>query len=248
MSADLYTPSDLEKAKFKDYRVAVLMPSYGYPHVDTTRCLVNMTGYSWHHGLRVMQMATVERLTIHWAREALAREAMSWTSGLTWEKFTHFLWVDDDHLFQPDALVRLARNGHLEMVSAVYYRRTGPCLPCAMLHGGDPDNEYIHRPLVDIPNSGLYEVDAIGFGFCLMRADVLTKVPPSCFIVNTTFGEDIVFCREARKRGVRIFIDGSLKIGHIGPNSRISEDTHKEWMKGNEQPLDNFAVAPFKEV
>jgi hypothetical protein len=245
---DLYVPTEQERQAFESYRVAVLMPSYGYPCVDTMRCLVNVVGYSWYHGLRVLQMGSIERITIHWARENLAREVLNWKGGLTGEPFTHLLWVDDDHLFQPDSLVRLARNAHLDMVSAVYYRRTGPCLPCAMMHCNDPNNEYLHRPLVGIPDGFLYEVDAIGFGFCLMRAEVLERVPPECFIVNTTYGEDVVYCREARKRGVRIFIDGSLKIGHIGPPSRITEDTHRAWVAGNRYTLEPSALSPFKEV
>jgi hypothetical protein len=66
---------------------------------------------------------------------------------------------------------------------------------------------------------GYGPVEAVGFGFCLIKCSVLKsmfKRYKSIFEPKWGVGEDIAFCIRAKKCGYKIFIDRDIKLGHIG--------------------------------
>jgi hypothetical protein len=228
-----YVPTVADVRRYQDMAVVIMTPCGGYEsHGKFMQSVVNMVAYSWMHGLRVYQMGITQRTVVDWARNDLARLARDNRNEYTGEKFTHVLWLDDDHVFNPDLAVYLAALGDLDMVSALYYGRADQHLPVVYVKGNDTEDEYKHYPLVMVPDA-LVEVDAVGFGALLMRRDVLDTVPEPYFTIDYRAGEDIAFCRHAKKCGVKIWLDGRYKLGHIGPPRTITVLDYKRFLEEN---------------
>lgn len=229
----MYKPTSDDRETYKDMSVVIATPCKDN-ELPTKFCadVVNMTAYSWLHGLKVYQMATTERMIIHWARNDLAERCLEHVCEYTGEPFTHILWLDDDHVFTPDLLVYLARHRDLDIVSALYFGR-GKHLPVAYVKDFNKD-KYKHFPLVVAPNS-LCEVDAVGFGGLLMRIDILKRLKKPWFSFNHDAGEDIYFCVHAKEQGVRIHLEGSFIMGHIAEPRIITGADNAQYMKDNEE-------------
>lgn len=231
----LYQPSKQDKKQYKNMSVVILTPCRdNETAIRFTKSVVNLVAYSWMHGLKVYQMGCTERMVVHWARNDLAKIAQSKLNEYTGKRFTHLLWLDDDHVFNPDMLVYLARHDK-DMVSALYFGRAGKHLPVAYVKDRS-DDPYKHFPLIEPPKQ-LCEVDAVGFGAMLMKREVLDAFEYPWFDFKNA-GEDITFCVRAKQAGKKVYLDGSYVLGHIGDPAIVTEATYNEYM---EQHADEYA-------
>lgn len=224
-------------SKYRDMRVVALSPIM-YPEAKFLRCAVNMVAYSWANGLMVEEIGITEREVVDWARNNLARAALEGKGNISGLPFTHLLWMDSDHVFNPDLACRLAghfQDPNIDMVSALYYGRTEPYGPIAYVRDFS-GNEHKHFPIVEVPAT-ICEVDAIGFGACMIKREVFERVPEPWFTVDWKAGEDIAFCAKAKKHGVRIFVDGAYKLGHIGTAPIITEKTYLQYQQEHPEVL-----------
>lgn len=66
---------------------------------------------------------------------------------------------------------------------------------------------------------GVFEVGAVGAGFLAINKQVIEKMqcrPFNTITVNGFLqGEDISFCYKAMELGFKVWIDSSIRIGHI---------------------------------
>lgn len=220
-------------------RVVILSPIL-HSEPRWWKSVVNMVAYSWHHGIRVEEMGITERDVVDWARNNLAKAALEKRSDFDGQPYTHFLWLDSDHIFNPDMLVHLMKRieplPKPAMLSALYFGRKPPFLPVAYVKDKNPD-PHKHYPLVGVPNS-IARLDAVGFGALLMEREVMERVPEPWFTIDWRAGEDIAFCVKARAYGVKIFVDGTYRLGHIGEPQIVTEATYQQYLK--EHP-DEFA-------
>lgn len=232
----LYTPSTEDRALYERMSVVIVTPCGSHSNsFRFTRCLANMIAYSWQHGLKVGQFGGTERMVVHWARNSLALQAKDLVDERTGEKYTHILWLDDDQTFNPDLLCYLAKSGDKDIVSALYYsREEGKPYPVVYVRNDNGDM-YQHYTLM-IPPETLCEVDAVGFGACLMRREILDVVPSPWFRFNGC-GEDIYFCAHARQAGFKVWLDGRYKIGHVGDPRIITVKDYDEFMAQNKEAL-----------
>lgn len=227
----LYLPSRAAIEEWADYSIVILTPCKDYEvPARFAKSVANLIAYSWLHGLKVYQMGVTERMVVHWARNDLARQALDRINEYTGKPFSHFLWIDDDSVFNPDMACYLAQHGDLDVVSALYFGRTQH-LPVVYVKDGS-DDPYKHYPLIDVPTN-LCEVDAVGFGACLTRRETFERLPSPWFSFHGA-GEDIYFCVEARKRGIRIWCDGTYRLGHIGDPQIVTEATYHHYMAENQ--------------
>lgn len=224
-----------ELALFRSMRVAVLSPIF---HVEPqwVRATVNAVAYSWQHGLRVEEMGIIERTVVHWARNELVRAALEHNSPFDNKPYTHFMWLDADHIFNNDLICQLARHmvlPEVDMVSALYFGRCEPHLPIAYVQDTNP-NPYTHYPLIEVPNC-LCEVDAVGFGAILTKRECFEKVADPWFMMQgkngEAIGEDMCFCVHAKQEGFRIFLDGQYKLGHFGEKKIVTEKSYKTYVE-----------------
>lgn len=122
---------------------------------------------------------------------------------------THILFIDDDMVVPPNGLMRLLSH-NLPIVGGLYFARTEPHLPIVYRHvSGNqwvPVTEYVH---------GLQEVDAIGFGFCLVKKEVFQRMERPWFEFSDRMGEDMYFCARAKQLGYKIHLDGDIRCKHL---------------------------------
>lgn len=225
-----YTPE--ERAHFASMRVMILCPcSYHYPRF--WQSVINMTAYSWGHGLRVEEMGIMERVVVHWAREDLAEQALLLKSRIDGSEITHFLWLDADHIFQADLCLELARWDK-DAVSAIYIHRSqDKPKPVVYTKKKSDETGTIYHSILSIPH-GLFKVDGFGFGAVLMKKDVFDRIPRPWFKDCVAGGEDLQFCRKAREAGVELWADGRYWLAHLGDPEIFSIKTYENWIAKQE--------------
>lgn len=144
-------------------------------------------------------------------RQELVLEAMQ--AGCS-----HILFIDTDMRFPKDAVERLMAHDK-PIVAANYATRRMPVKTVAFKTEGAWDCVYTTDDSV-----GLEPVSAVGMGLMLIKREVFEKLTLPWFIIGYSpktaefSGEDIFFCRQARKAGYDILIDHDLskEVKHIG--------------------------------
>ncbi len=134
------------------------------------------------------------------------------------------LWIDTDMRFPKEGLHMLLRH-QKPIIGCNYVSRRPPFRFTA----ATPDERILETKPGQI---GIEEAGHIGFGFCLtdlaVYGDPTSSAQEPMFKFEwywneeqkrwTVIGEDVSFCREARARGYKVFVDHHLSsaIGHIG--------------------------------
>ncbi len=159
---------------------------------------------------------------------------------------THLLMMDTDQTYPPDTIDKLlahARNG-LDIVCGKVHRRYAPFDPI-LLRGEATkltmvsDEEWTKNPLI--------EVDATGGACMMLNTRIFKEMETPWFedkfydkvewdgsIQKRPIGEDIGFFLKAKKLGYKVFVDTTIKIGHLGL-LEITEEVyflHKALNKG----------------
>ena len=151
---------------------------------------------------------------IYDARNKLAAQAIE-------SEADYILWLDSDMTFKPDTLIRLLKDiedNNLDIVSALYFRRSHPYSPVAFSKFDFVDNEAVFENYTG-ELSGLHKVEGVGFGCLLMDAQVVFDVfgkYGDCFSPIAKVGEDLSFLWKARQFGYETYLDCDIKCGHVG--------------------------------
>jgi GT2 family glycosyltransferase len=134
---------------------------------------------------------------------------------------THLLNIDCDMIFPPDAAEKLLKAD--KDIVGVNYRQRGNHLDQDTAYSTVkfPGEKGEYRMVLqeDFPKE-LFECAAVGLGLTLINMKVFDKLPFPWF--HTTENkdihstEDIVFCREAREKGFKVWCDPTIRMGHIG--------------------------------
>lgn len=150
------------------------------------------------------------------------------------------IFIDDDMTWQPDAISRLVRTHRehgLDMVGGLCFQRGDPYQPTLYMREKPNEGNYVF--LEDWEDGAVVEVDATGMAFVLITKRLLEAIagefpppdirskgrPPAYFRWDEKgFGEDLTFCQDVKKAGGHIFVDTSIKLGHIGEQT-ITEET-----------------------
>lgn len=182
-------------------------------------------------GLRALEAAgyPVRRVfaqtDIGHARSTLASRALH-------DGFEEILWIDSDIVFDANDVDKL-RAHDAPIVGGVYAVKGNRRLALVPLSKGE---------IVLGESGGLLEVRYLGTGFMLTRRTVYDTIRrhhdlPSCsgnppvvpyFRSVLTedpalgpgvhyLGEDYSFCQRARAAGLGVWVDTSIRLGHIGP-------------------------------
>ena len=130
----------------------------------------------------------------------------------------YILFLDSDMRFPSDVIVSLMRH-NLDIVAANYATRRLPVKTVAFKNF--QKLEYVTS---DSSKTGLEEVDAVGMGCMLIKANVFRTMAEPWFQIGYSpdwkafVGEDMYFCREAQKVGFKVYIDHdvSKQVRHIG--------------------------------
>jgi hypothetical protein len=144
-------------------------------------------------------------------REGLVHAARSW--GADW-----ILWLDADHTFPNDTLLRLLAHDR-DVAACNYARRAGATEPVAQ-----KDGQLVQTTEALARSNALDPCDATGLGVCLMRASVFDRLEPPYFQLELKpdgsgyVSEDFTLFKRLKAAGIEARIDHGLswKIGHIG--------------------------------
>src|SRR5258708_1445831 len=170
-------------------------------------------------------------LFVPYARENLANMALKYECD-------YLFSIDDDMLAPPDLFYRLVKHD-VDIVAALAFTRNPPYNPviCTSFNGFDPvtkQNFYTHSTVKNYPRNTLVECDSVGFGAVLIKTAVFRGIPEPRFMSSNPSGEDVLFCTKAKEKGFRVFMDTSIKLGHLGDSVVITEGYADEFNKMDE--------------
>lgn len=200
-------------------KVALCIPSLGNPAAAFVSSLARMIVST----LKTIPALEIETFVAHGSILVEARTCLfDWARDWGAERI---LWLDNDHTFPPEALVKLLVR-RVAMVGANYPRRHADRVPTALRRGADGGWELVETTAAKVADDALEEVDRIGFGLLLMDiATVLAALGDDLyplFEMRSTpdgrfEGEDWLLCDRLRMRGVPIHVDHALsaQTGHI---------------------------------
>lgn len=164
---------------------------------------------------------------IYDARNQMAKRAVK-------EGFDRILWLDSDMSFEPDFMERLSArlDEGLEYVSGLYFTRKAPVRPVLYKECGYFEKDGEVSPLAiwydDYPRDTLFQVEATGFGGVMMTTDLVKRVGEKFglpFAPMLGFGEDLSFCGRVSQIGGTMWVDSTVKMGHVGLGT-ITEDVY----------------------
>lgn len=132
----------------------------------------------------------------------------------------YVLWIDSDHIFtieNVDNLIKTLNEHNLECLSAGYFVRDGSK---TFAHGRfNADRSF--KKLEKAGCRGLTECDIFGFGFLLMKPqlikEMVDKFPNDLFkfdCINYTT-EDVYFCKQMQSLGKKLYFDADNIVGHL---------------------------------
>jgi hypothetical protein len=158
------------------------------------------------------------------------------------------LFIDDDMVWQPDAVMRLLETKAAleeqglepDIVGALCFSRSIPHQP-TLYFRWEEQGSYNFMEAWD---DDIVEVDATGMAFALIRKSAFERIsgsemPPYEERVRHTrspdffrwyggLGEDLRFCEDVRAVGGRIFVDTRIEIGHVSEKVVSSRDFWRE--------------------
>ncbi len=142
-----------------------------------------------------------------------------------------WVWfIDDDHAFEPDILLRLLTRD-VDIVTPLCLRRTQPFLAIPCVDDGFMD-------LTRYGPDDLVEVDHAGSSGMLIRKCVIGAVEAPWFELGNGISEDVNFCRKARQAGYTIHVDLAVRLGHI-----TTAVVWPVWSEEEQRWLTGFTVA-----
>ncbi len=138
-----------------------------------------------------------------------------------------WVWIlGDDHVWESDCLMQLLEtldaNPGIDVLVPLVVKRNPPWHLVIFHEHGIHDDTGLPgwRPFAweEIPEAGVFDVDAAGSAGMLIRREVLDAVGDPWF--RSTGGvylnEDVTFCADVRARGYRVAATADVTMGHLG--------------------------------
>ena len=198
----------------EDIIVAILVPSIdGMLHYSILQLwtqVVLKVGYLIYVG--------AENTYLNYSRNKLVDNANQIAAEGLNKLPDYYLFLDQDSVVRPDLFDKLKAKldkHKIDIVSADYIRKTGwnpVWTPAEYFTTWHEKWKYKRGDLIEIVTTGA--------GALLVKGDVLRKIDPPWFKVesdNRAFiGEDSYFCRLCRKHGYKVYVATDITIGHKG--------------------------------
>jgi hypothetical protein len=197
-------------------RVTIVMPLYGHVAPVVLVAYTALLRRCQEHGLAPDALFS-EGALVDEARNQLVRRAFE-----TNPEVTHLFWLDSDVLPPPDALERLLAHDK-QVVGGVYHLKEPPHPP--LVYDLDP-----YRPLELPPEEGgLRRVGGVGLGCALVRAEVYQRISQHFrdirwYELSYGTGEDVHFFERCRQVGVEVWVDPTVRCGHVRDHVVTSVD------------------------
>lgn len=191
-------------------KVLIGLPTKGDMPIETVSSLMAME-IDCEAGTRIMQGSLIDD-----SRETIANEAIE-------NGFDYIMWIDSDMVFETDAVQKLI-DDNLDCVTGIAFKRVPPYFPCVY-----ELKEGSYLSMIDYPEDSIFEIDASGCAFQLVKVEWLKKIKEKfgkIYLREYPFGEDISFSKRFKQVGGKMYCDSRVKIGHVG-NVVVTENTFK---------------------
>jgi len=134
-----------------------------------------------------------------------------------YEGCTHLLMMDTDQVYMDEETITKLLSHKKQVVSAPVHRRYPPF--DNILLRGEVGN-FLSIPEDEAYSGKLVQVDATGTGCILYDCSIFNEIPEPWFEFGIgkegqPIGEDINFCMKLKEKGIPIFVDTSINIGHL---------------------------------
>lgn len=132
---------------------------------------------------------------------------------------THLLWLDTDVICEsptdPNQALSMLLQCNVPVVSGLYRaKKSKGEYPYAMWMKNPGGIGYLG---LQSWTGNFIKVDAIGFGFVLVRREVFEKVPEPWFVWDKQYpSEDFDFCEKINRHGFEIKVFTDVKLSHVG--------------------------------
>jgi hypothetical protein len=239
-------------------RIALAIPCHGDTKAKFTQCLAEMLVHTMSATFMVgdeevqpeVQTFMVSCSLLTESRNRLVAEAINWEAD-------YMLWMDADHVFPRDALVRLLSH-NLPVVGCNYARRFNPTAPTVSVINEDGTMSIAYSPKDGEPA----EVAHMGLGLCLMDMRVFAAMDKHyegnfwpLFVIEpapngiSSIGEDVYFFKKIREAGIPIHCDHALSwdVGHISETILTQAHCEKDrerWLEHSQRKMDKFKKEP----
>jgi hypothetical protein len=221
-------------------KVAICIPRHGDTKGEFTISLARLVAHSLTApapgGERLeIEIFSLASSDLPHNRTELLKRAILWQAR-------YLLWLDDDHVFPPDALLRLLAH-KLPVVGCNQPRRSLPTGPVAVRLDAKGEMEHVYTTEALAKAGAVEEVVHVGLALCLIDMNVLHIVKAKVekgvgwahwepfdrkLLPGTTarMGEDVSFFRELSEAGVELFVDHGLswEVGHIAERVIMNAD------------------------
>lgn len=215
----LYIPERDRTAAPREIILAICTPIGRDPrtaYVHSMRRLITPLRKPGHPLFGTTHLLDVVEIPIEEARRQLTTLALGAAPAPT-----HLLFVDDDMVFNPDAALRLLRHD-VPIVGGLCHNRRHPYQPIlARKNAPEWGLADTHGFVYDYPRDVLFDVDATGGAFLLVKREVFEAIEArepggKWWIPRDGASEDFSFCARAKAAGFSVLVDTGTEIGHVG--------------------------------
>jgi hypothetical protein len=228
-------------------KIAICIPRHGDTKGDFTISLARMlvhtmaawSGAASDRGKPEIEIFSTSSSDLPANRSRLLQRAIEWQAR-------YLLWLDSDHVFPRDALLRLLAH-RLPVVGCNQPRRSDPTGPVAVRINAAGEKEHVWTTAELARQGAVEEVSHVGLAFCLMDMLVLHQVKTHVDKgvgwdqwnpfdrrrlpgTNARMGEDASFFAELGEAGVKVHVDHGLswQVGHIAERVLTNADAEAQ--------------------
>jgi hypothetical protein len=218
-------------------KVMIGLPAYDHKvGLKMAVSLMQLAQKVLEHGIHIQVSSICGCSVVSRARNLIAYEFLQ-------SDCDHLMFIDSDMTFSPDSVIRLlAWNQSKAIVGGAYQARKEGKVYILSLDGGEGVNGT--EGTVSMDQMGNVKAHRIATGFMMIQRKVFEqmrdahpewahkdtnsdKILHAYFDFKTTpqgyIGEDFLFCDRARELGFDIWIDPTIKLGHMGVHEYLSD-------------------------
>ena len=187
-------------------KLLIAIPTTDYMHYRFVECLTKFVKRLDEDGIEY-DVCFQGNTLVYVGRDRLARKAFT-------ENYTHMLWLDSDMIFTEDLLDDLMECGK-DFVTGIAHGRRAPFASCLFTEVWPGSVRWEGYKYPNAP----FKVAGCGFACVLIDTNIIKDVwahHGTCFFPERELGEDLAFCKRAADLGHEIWVEPTVRLGHIG--------------------------------
>jgi GT2 family glycosyltransferase len=139
------------------------------------------------------------------------------------EGFSHVLFLDADMIWPTDLLMKMLRHHDKGIVGGLYVLKSSPFAPVALVGMEQSTGSVVERfAFLEQYTDDLAPVDVLGMGCTLVPLSVFSAIGSRPWFEYREddagwprVTEDVAFCRKASAAGYSLWLDSTIKCGHV---------------------------------